>query len=89
MTNNYYQKHKERLGNKARKNIKIFLKKKKSKGKKRSEKDIKILLKNKSRKYLSIDRFQKSLNQLGLSRKVSNTITVGWKPTKCGSVQQK
>ena len=54
-----------------------------------TEKDIKILLKNKSRKYLSIDRFQKSLKQLGIFRKVSNTITVGWKPTKCGSVQQK
>ena len=48
---NKYQKQKERLGNKARKSIKVFLKKKKSKGKKRSEKDIKILLKNKSRKY--------------------------------------
>ena len=40
MTNNYYQKHKERLRKKAR--IKIFFKKKKTKGKKRPEKDIKI-----------------------------------------------
>ena len=42
MANNYYQKHKERLQKKACKNIKIDLKKRKTKGEKRSEKDIKI-----------------------------------------------
>ena len=46
--------YKERRWNKARKNIKIFLKKKKIKGEKRSKKDIKIFLRNKSRSYLSI-----------------------------------
>ena len=35
----YYQKHKERLQSNARKNIKIFLKKKKTKGKKKFETD--------------------------------------------------
>ena len=34
MTNNYYQKHKERLRKETRKNIKIYLKKKKIKEKK-------------------------------------------------------
>ena len=36
------------------KNIKIFLKKKKTKDGKRSKKDIKIFLRNKSRSYLSM-----------------------------------
>ena len=41
MTNNCYEKHKEK---EHEKNIKLFLKKKKTKGKKRPDKDIKILL---------------------------------------------
>ena len=42
---NYYQKHKERLKKKHAKSIKIFLKKKKTKGKKKKpEKDFKIQL---------------------------------------------
>ena len=36
------------------KDIKIFLKKKRTKGEKRSETDIKIFLKNKSENYLSL-----------------------------------
>ena len=50
MTTKNYQKHKEKLRKEARKNIKIFLKKKKTKGKKRSEKDIKIFPKKKKKK---------------------------------------
>ena len=44
MKNNYCQKHNERLRKEAQhaKNIKIFLKKKKTKGGKSPEKDIKI-----------------------------------------------
>ena len=41
MTTNYYQKHKEKLKEKHVKDIKIFLKKKKTKDKKRPETDIK------------------------------------------------
>ena len=42
MVNKYYEKHKERLRNEAReKDIKIFLKKKKTKGKKKLEKNVK------------------------------------------------
>ena len=43
MTNNYYQKHKERL----------FLKKEKTKGERRPEKDIRILLKKKKKTSVS------------------------------------
>ena len=39
MVNTYSQKHKERLPQEAHENIKIFLKKKTTKGKKRPEKD--------------------------------------------------
>ena len=41
MTNNYYQRNKEEAKEEA-KDIKIFLKKKKTKAKKRPDKDIKI-----------------------------------------------
>ena len=42
MVNKYYEKHKERLRKEAReKDIKIFLKKKKTKGKKKLEKNVK------------------------------------------------
>ena len=44
---NKYQKHKETLPKKHRKDIKIFLVKEKKKGQKRSEVDIKIFLKKK------------------------------------------
>ena len=42
MTNNYYQRNKEGLQKEEAKDIKIFLKKKKTKTKKRPDKDIKI-----------------------------------------------
>ena len=42
MTNNYYQKDKKDSKKKHAKNIKIFLKKKKTKCKKRLEEDIEI-----------------------------------------------
>ena len=51
MTNNYYQKHSEK---KHVENIKIFLKKKKTKVRKRLEKDFKILLKKKKKKSVII-----------------------------------
>ena len=51
MTNNYYQKHSEK---KQVENIKIFLKKKKTKVRKRLEKDFKILLKKKMKKSVII-----------------------------------
>ena len=46
----YYQKHKERLQKKHVKDIKIFLRNKKTNGEKRPEKDIKLLLKKKKKK---------------------------------------
>ena len=52
MINNYYPSTKKDSEKKHAKNVKIFLKKKKTKGKKRPEKDIKILLKNKKKKSL-------------------------------------
>ena len=52
MTNNYYQKHKERLQKEARKKIKISLKNKRTKHEKRLEKDVKVLLKKKKKKKL-------------------------------------
>ena len=52
MTNNYYQKHKERLQKEARKKIKISLKNKRTKNEKRLEKDVKFLLKKKKKKKL-------------------------------------
>ena len=58
MTNKYYQKRKERLGKDVskypKKNIQIFLKKRKTKGGKMPEKDIKILLKKKKAKKASV-----------------------------------
>ena len=39
MTNNYYQKHKERLRKEASENIKIFLKNKRTKREKKSKKE--------------------------------------------------
>ena len=53
MASKYYQKYKEK---KLVKDIKIFLKKKKQKGKKRSQNDIKLLLKRKKKKGVSIIR---------------------------------
>ena len=51
MVNNGYQNHRERITkNKYVKDIKIFLKKKKTKGEKMLERDIKILLKKKKKK---------------------------------------
>ena len=49
MVNKYYQDSEK----KHVKDIKIFLRKKKIKGKKRSRTDTKIFLKNKNKKYLS------------------------------------
>ena len=50
MVNKYYQKHKERLQKKKkREDIKIFLKKNKIIGEKKSEIDIKILQKKKTK----------------------------------------
>ena len=55
MVNNGYQKHRERITkNKYVKDIKIFLKKKKTKGEKMLERDIKILLKKKKKKDINI-----------------------------------
>ena len=69
MANKHYQENRENLRKKVRvryqntkksfekkhaKIIKIFLKKKMTKGEKRSKKMIKIFLKNKSRNYLSV-----------------------------------
>ena len=54
MVNKYYKENKEKIRKEACKNIKIFLKTKKTKGEKWSETDNKIFPKNKSRNYLSI-----------------------------------
>ena len=50
MTTNYYQNHKENLKKKLAKDIKIFLKKRKTKGQNCPKKDIKLLLKKKNKK---------------------------------------
>ena len=52
MTNKYYQKHKERLRNKAPEKFQNLSEEKESEI--RSQKNIKIFLRNKSRSYLSI-----------------------------------
>ena len=49
MTNKYYQNAKKYSEKKDVKDIKIFLKKKKTKGKKWSETDIKVFLKDKQK----------------------------------------
>ena len=56
MVNKYYEKHKKDCEKKHVKDIKICLKKKKTKGKKILEKDIKTLLKKKNKKDVSIIR---------------------------------
>ena len=50
MTYKYYKKTKKDSKKKHVKDIKIFLKEKRTKGKKRPQKDIKILLKKKKKK---------------------------------------
>ena len=50
MENNYYQKHKERLRNEARKRYENLSEGEKSKGKKWPKKDIIVLLKKKKKK---------------------------------------
>ena len=54
MVNKYYQKHTERLRKEACEDIKIFLKKKKTKSANMLEKGIKSLLKKKKKKGVSI-----------------------------------
>ena len=51
MTNNYYQKHKERLRKEASENIKIFLKNKRTKREKKSKKEQKQKLLEYMRNY--------------------------------------
>ena len=60
MTNNYYQKHFEK---KQVRDIKMFLKKKKIKGKKRLKADIKIFLKKKGRKAQHHCEYNKNLSE--------------------------
>ena len=52
MTNNYYQKHNERLWKEARERYQTLFEEEKEKGQKGPKKDIKILLKKKKKKVL-------------------------------------
>ena len=54
MTHNYYEKHKERQKKKHAKNIKIYLKKKKTKAEEGPDKYIKMLLRKREKASVSL-----------------------------------